>query len=186
MSRRAKQGTGARDRLRRFLEQNLGHVVDKHQLAEVAGIHEWARRIRELRDDEGMQILTHNDRADLKPGEYLLESTKRRPRQSHRIAAQLRVQILERDGYTCQVCGRGAGDENPLDATRRLRLHIDHIDPSGPASSQNLRTLCSVCNEGRSNLALPPASVNLLAMIRRARKEDQLRAFEWLAKKFGS
>jgi hypothetical protein len=186
MSKRSRRGAGARDRLRRFLEENMGRIVDKQQLAEVAGIHEWARRIRELRDDEGMQILTHNDRADLKPGEYLLESAERRPRQSHRIAAQMRVQILERDGYTCQICGRGAGDENPLDPGRRLRLHIDHIDPSGASVSQNLRTLCSACNEGRSNLSLPPASVNLLATIRRARKEDQLRAFEWLARKFGS
>ena len=37
-------------------------------------ISEWARRIRELRTEEGYQILTHNDRGDLTPGQYLLES----------------------------------------------------------------------------------------------------------------
>jgi len=43
----------ARDRLRRYFEQHVGEIVDKDELAQVAGIHEWARRVRELRDDDG-------------------------------------------------------------------------------------------------------------------------------------
>lgn len=40
---------------------------------------EWARRVRELRTEEGYQILTHNDRSELKPGQYLLETPKPQP-----------------------------------------------------------------------------------------------------------
>lgn len=163
----------------------MGRIVDKEQLADVAGIHEWARRIRELRDDEGLQIHSHHDRPDLKPGEYVLATLERIPRASHRIAAQLRARILERDGYTCQTCGRGPGDLDPIDQTRRVRLHIDHIDPSGPSTENNLRTLCSVCNEGRTNLSLPPSSINLLSAVRRASRDDQHRVYEWLQAKHG-
>ncbi len=32
-----------------------------------AGKSEWGRRVRELRNEEGMNIVTHNDRSELKP-----------------------------------------------------------------------------------------------------------------------
>ena len=65
-------GTGARDKLRTYFLAHLGEVLDSDTLREVAGISEWARRVRELRNEEGYQILTHNDRSDLKPGQYVL------------------------------------------------------------------------------------------------------------------
>lgn len=40
----------AKERILRYLEQREGEVVHADELAEVAGIHAWARRIRELRD----------------------------------------------------------------------------------------------------------------------------------------
>ncbi|MBU2844771.1 HNH endonuclease, partial [Acidithiobacillus ferriphilus] len=54
--------------------------MDSHELRDISGgISEWARRVRELRTEEGYLILTHNDRSDLKPGEYLLENPKPEP-----------------------------------------------------------------------------------------------------------
>jgi hypothetical protein len=48
--------------------QNIGKVFDSEELRMVSGgASEWGRRIRELRNEEGLQILTHNDRSDLKP-----------------------------------------------------------------------------------------------------------------------
>lgn len=175
---------GARIRLRKFFEAHVGKVVTKEELSKVAKIYEWARRIRELRDDEGMQIQSHHDNPDLKPGEYRLLSLKRTPRVSHKIDAKLRVRILERNGFTCQQCGATGSDPDPVDARRRLRLHIDHIDPNGPSEETNLRVLCSACNEGRSNLSVPRSTVNLLAAIRRSSRDDQLKAYEWLRAKF--
>jgi hypothetical protein len=125
------------------------------ELRTVAGKSEWARRVRELRNEEGYQILTHNDRADLKPGEYLLENSKPQPAFERSISKELRAFILDRNGFTCQMCGAVAGDPHPYDATRKTRLHLGHIvdkSQGGKDDAANLRALCSVCNEGASNL----------------------------------
>jgi biotin operon repressor len=45
----------ARDRIRSYLIQNTGQLIPGEELAEIAGISEWARRLRELRA-EGLRI----------------------------------------------------------------------------------------------------------------------------------
>lgn len=66
---------GAKARIREFLLANVGNVVTSIEIRDAVGVgvSEWARRLRELRDDEHWPILTHNDSADLKPGQYLLK-----------------------------------------------------------------------------------------------------------------
>jgi len=57
----------------------------------------------------------------------------------------LRQQIMERDNYTCQICGKYMPDE--------VGLHIDHIVPvskGGKTVPSNLQVLCSKCNGGKS------------------------------------
>lgn len=46
----ARPEGSARDRILRYFEQREGEVVHADEIAAVAGIHAWARRIRELRD----------------------------------------------------------------------------------------------------------------------------------------
>ena len=60
---------GSKERIRRFLLANIGQVVTSVQLRDAIGtdVSEWARRLRELREQEGWPILTHNDVADLVP-----------------------------------------------------------------------------------------------------------------------
>ncbi len=178
----------ARDRIRSFLEKHVGKVVTTQEIRKVAGISEYARRIRELKDDEGMQIRTHNDRHDLRPGEYILESLDRHPVIDRGISPQLRTEILERNGYTCQHCGAGPGDPDPFDPKRKLRLHIDHIFPKSQGGSDekdNLRVLCSACNQGRSNIQPASESArNLIARIRKCSRAVQLEVLEALRKKF--
>jgi hypothetical protein len=159
---------GARDRIRDFFEQNLGNVVTTHEIAEVAQIRDYPRRIRELRDLEGLQIKSHNDRPDLKPGEYILETLDRAPAFEHGISARTRAEVLARNGFTCQWCGRGPGDVDPFNPNRKVRMHIDHIDPDGGNEKINLRVLCSVCNQGKSNVQ--PASESARDIIARIRK----------------
>ena len=54
---------GARERLRKHFLNNIGRVMGSDELREAAGgISEWARRVRELRNEDGFQILTHNVR----------------------------------------------------------------------------------------------------------------------------
>ena len=55
-----KKRTGARTKLRQYFLKNLGRVMGSDELREVAGgITEWARRVRELRNEEGFQILSN-------------------------------------------------------------------------------------------------------------------------------
>ena len=55
----------------------------------------------------------------------------------------------------------------------------------GTDTAGNLRAICSVCNEGASNLTLNrPEAIKLIAQVRRAPGKDQLDVLEWLVKKF--
>ena len=58
-------------KLREFFIANVGVVLDSKTLREVADASEWARRVRELKE-EGMNIVTGNDRSDLKKDQYIL------------------------------------------------------------------------------------------------------------------
>jgi hypothetical protein len=69
------------------------------------------------------------------------------------IPPRLRFEILRRDSYRCQMCGRSAVDG--------VRLHIDHRKPvsrSGDNNPENLWTLCEPCNLGKSDLPLTTSS----------------------------
>lgn len=149
---------------------------------------EWARRVRELRTEEGYLILTHNDRSDLKPGQYLLENPIPQPAFERAISKEIRAFVLDRNGFTCQMCGAVAGEPHPYDPTRKTRLHIGHIidkSKGGSDEHSNLRAICSVCNEGAQNATLiRPDLKQLLIQIRRAASSDQLEAMKWLIAKF--
>lgn len=188
MSKKAPKGKGSRAKLRDFLLSNVGKVLGSDTLREVAGTSEWARRVRELRNEEGMNIVTHNDRSELKPGEYLLIDLKPIPAFERGISKEVRAFVLDRNGFTCQMCCAAAGEPHPFDVGRKTRLHIGHIiDKSigGTDEPGNLRAICSVCNEGASNLTLNrPQAIKLLAQVRRAPSSDQLDVLKWMVKKF--
>lgn len=180
---------GARGKLRAHFLANLGRVMDSDELRAVADNQsEWARRVRELRTEEGYLILTHNDRSELKPGQYLLESGKPQPAFARAISKETRAFVLDRNGFTCQMCGAVAGERHPYDTTRKTRLHLGHvIDKSmgGTDDAANLRAICSVCNEGASNATLTrPDLQKILVQVRRATAADQLEVLKWLMTKF--
>lgn len=180
---------GARAKLREHFLSNTGKIMNTDELREVAGgITEWARRVRELRTEEGYLIQTHNDRSDLKPGQYILENPKPQPAFERAISKETRAFVLDRNGFTCQMCGAVAGEPHPYDESRKTRLHLGHIidkSQGGTDDASNLRALCSVCNEGASNLTLErPSSQKLLIQIRRAKGGDQLEVLKWLLNKF--
>lgn len=189
MAKEKTQRGGARGKLRAHFLANIGRVMDSEELRTIADNQsEWARRVRELRTEEGYLILTHNDRSELKPGQYLLETSKPQPAFERAISKETRAFVLDRNGFTCQMCGAVAGEPHPYDTTRKTRLHLGHvIDKSlgGTDNPANLRTICSVCNEGASNVTLQrPDLQKLLVQVRRATSQDQLEVLAWLIKKF--
>jgi hypothetical protein len=180
---------GAKQLILEFLLANIGRIVESNELQEASGWRaEWARRVRELRDEEGYQILSNKDLASLKPGQYLLETDKRRPAFHRGISKETRAFVLERNGYTCQMCGLAAGDKDPFHPNRTIRLTMGHIkdkSKGGNDESNNLRAVCTNCNEGLQNTALPkPDQVWLLSQVRRATIDDQRAVLGWLKTKF--
>ena len=168
---------------------NRGKILESRDIQTASGgAVEWARRVRELRNEEGYQILSHKDRADLKPNQYLLETTKRTPAFKRNISKETRAWVLERNGYTCQMCGVAAGDPDPLGIDRTVRLTMGHIidkSKGGDDTPQNLRAICTNCNEGLQNTSLPkPDQIHLLAQVRRATIDDQKALLKWLLQKF--
>jgi hypothetical protein len=181
----------ARTKLRAFFEANVGRVITTKELSKAAGIHDYQRRIRELRNEEGMQILSHKDRDTLKPNEYLIETLTPLPVIARDISDKLRRHILERNGYTCQVCGAGAGEESLCEPGKKCRLEIDHTIPisqGGTDEEHNLRAVCVWYNKDKSNLKVPTSrdAISAMALIRRQPRNVQLEVYEFLRKKFGS
>ena len=65
------------------------------------------------------------------------------------INYRLRFKVMQRDGFKCRICGRSPATDSSV------VLHIDHIIPcakGGKATMDNLQTLCSKCNLGKSDL----------------------------------
>lgn len=62
---------------------------------------------------------------------------------------RLRFVVMKRDNFKCRNCGRSpATDPN-------IVLHVDHIKAwanGGETVLENLQTLCSICNIGKSDL----------------------------------
>jgi len=182
---------GSKEKIRQFLLANIGRVIESHELQTAAdGAVQYSRRLRELRDEEGWRILSHNDTTDLKPGQYLLRekpSRKTRPTFARSISARLRAEVLDRNGFTCQMCGLTPGEIDPA-TNRKVRLHIGHIkDKSlgGKDELSNLRALCSTCNQGAKNITTEKASsIWLLSQIRRAGLDEQRTVYDWLRGKF--
>jgi hypothetical protein len=63
--------------------------------------------------------------------------------------------------------------------------HIIDKSKGGDDTPQNLRAVCTNCNEGLQNTALPKADrIHLLSQIRRATLDDQDAVLKWLLEKF--
>ena len=89
---------GARERMLDYLRLHLGEVVIRHELAGVAGIDDWARRVRELRVEQGWRIDSNETRDDLSPGQYVLAAPEPdiELREQWRTANTIRNSLRER------------------------------------------------------------------------------------------
>ena len=67
---------------------------------------------------------------------------------SRTVSDKLRYQVLKRDNFKCCYCGASPSKDSSVE------LHIDHIIPwskGGETNLENLQTLCSKCNLGKSD-----------------------------------
>lgn len=76
----------------------------------------------------------------------LYEESHKTPRD---VNYRLKFLVMKRDNFKCCICG-ASPSKNP-----NIELHIDHKIPwskGGETEINNLQTLCSECNLGKSNL----------------------------------
>ena len=77
------------------------------------------------------------------------KTKSRKPASTRAISDKLRYQVLKRDNFKCCACGASPAKDPSVE------LHIDHIIPwakGGETVIENLQTLCSKCNLGKSDI----------------------------------
>lgn len=89
------------------------------------------KNTNELHDEEikDVQIIKHKTKRD--------------------INLRLRFKVMQRDNFKCCICGSSPAKDPAIE------LHIDHIIPwskGGETVIDNLQTLCTNCNLGKSDL----------------------------------
>lgn len=102
----------------------------------ISNFGKWSNCLREF-------VKWKNEKVNnIKLNNIIKHKTSREPSKS------LRYDVLKRDNFKCVICGKSPS------TTPNLELHIDHIIPyslGGETILENLQTLCSECNLGKSN-----------------------------------
>lgn len=133
------------------LRRRIGVPITGEQLRYVAkDATEWARRVRELRTEQGWPILTQmqgQGRPDIPLGTYMLEVDRQAPAHDRRIPDPVRIEVLRRDSFRCRQsgCGWSRDQASPDDPRNFLELHhiVEHA-AGGRNTANNLVTLCNV------------------------------------------
>lgn len=142
---------GAQSKILEFFRRNVGKKITGEELRYVArGNSEWARRVRELRTEQGWPILTRGTgMPELPVGVYLLETDKQAEVHDRSIPDPVKVKVLQRDGFACKSCGWSRSTADPSDRYRtQIELHhIEHHVAGGKNTEENLVSLCNVCHD---------------------------------------
>lgn len=144
-----RKNNSAQDKMLEYLRANVGTPVTGEELRYVAkNTSEWARRVRELRTQQGWSVATRNaGRPDLSVGYYVLQADRQSPEHDRAIPDPVRGEVLRRDNYRCANCGWKHADYNPSDP-RHLELHHKEFHVKGGSNkADNLCTLCTVCHD---------------------------------------
>ncbi len=140
------------DKIIEYFRRNVGQQITGEELKYLAkDKKEWARRVRELRTEQGWPIVTKNSgRDDLAIGVYVLEEDRQAYEHDRSIPDPVRVAVLNRDGSKCVECGWNRSILSPDDPRKMLELHHrQHHKDKGGNTVENLVTLCNVCHDER-------------------------------------
>jgi len=113
----------------------------------------------------------------IRKGVYRYEPNNVQKRELEDFSAEVKKQILERDGYRCVVCGRGKAEG--------LEVHVDHIKPKdkgGKATLDNGQTLCAAHNFRKKNYEQTESGKRMFMLMyglaQKAGDEDMMRFIE--------
>lgn len=145
-----KEPGGVKNKIIAYLRQNVGNAVSGEELRYLArDKKEWARRVRELRTEDGWPIATkQSGRPDLAVGVYILERDHQAAPHDRRIPDDVRVAVLQRDHFECTDCHWTRDMLSPDDPRKLLELHHKKFHRhKGDNTEENLLTLCNVCHD---------------------------------------
>lgn len=95
------------------------------------------------------EILDNSNQENIKPVTVLHTTGVTTHKTSRDINLRLRFMVMQRDNFKCCACGASPAKDPAVE------LHIDHITPwskGGETVIENLQTLCSKCNLGKSDM----------------------------------
>lgn len=146
---RREKGIGSKAKILKYLIENVHRVVTTDELKYVANAAQYARRVRELRTEDGYAVATRfTGRPDLRPGEYvLLDSERVSQPHDRRVPVEVQREVYERDQNQCQLCYWRGSDWTPEDP-RLIELHhrFEH-EFGGENTTDNLMLLCNRCHD---------------------------------------
>ena len=110
---------------------------------------EFARRVRELRTEQGYSIATRfTGRPDLKVGQYVLQSSERVAEPHDRqIPEAVQKSVYARDCNTCKLCNWTYEQWSKSDPRIIELHHLEHHQEGGRNEEYNLIVICSKCHD---------------------------------------
>lgn len=174
------RGTRSRVALWLLQEVGVGAVFTKSMLRNAfPGVEQVDRRMRDLRQD-GWRIDTAKQDPTLQldelrfvePGSPVWDP--RQPK-AQGLSARSRKVVLERDRFSCVICGIGGGETHPEDPLRRAQLAVskrgqgDDID--------DYVTLCDMCRRAR----ISPSMDQVLQLVGALTDAQRNTLLTWLA-----
>ncbi|HPF30693.1 MAG TPA: hypothetical protein PLO25_00045 [Candidatus Saccharibacteria bacterium] len=161
-----------------LFQKRLGKIVTSEELAQITGtkgnpISHNIRRIFELRDEQGYNIVNHKDNdvtgLNLKVNEWVLLNMEPDPKKirSRGVNKKIMFEVFTRDHFTCQTCGRTPQDDDPVNSI---------------LTKDDFVTMCNVCNEGAKNNDLK--KVTLLDRVKSTDDLTKKEIFDFLKSKF--
>jgi len=137
-------------RIRKYLQDNIGNTVTSERIARVSGIKQYARRVRELRNEEGFIIDSTRTRSELGQNEYFVREIRDDFVKKSRISVKARKKQID-DQTSCELCGRHRDhpDVKYIEVDH-VESFIDYENTEAVNDPANLRTLCNDCHHGKS------------------------------------
>jgi hypothetical protein len=195
-----------RERIEAFFLDNIGKIVTREQIIEVARDPQtgrepenWHQRLSELRTDHGYTILSWRNRGDLRISEYLMPSAEKRPKARRRVQIRPSTwqRVMERADYRCQwdeggaVCGLKDGEIDPVGGGT-VRLTPDHKTPhavgpdADPSDAARWQALCGRHQVMKKNYWDDTTGwLNVYAIVQAASEQEKRAVYDFLKSYFG-